>query len=468
MRHSSHILMILLAVGCGDAGGSSGTTATASGSGDPTGTTSLGSSGDPTATTDPGSSGGDPTGTTGPGPTTGATTGSTTADPTGGPLACAPEPAPPACDPAAPAAPPLFGGAPIGPTPFMVGQLQGTALGTPAIVDFDRDGDFDVVASTTVGVAVLLNDGSGQLTAPPSRSGSCCATDVVFLRTAGDCFLDAVLRTGTAADGNLAYRIQYGSEAGFGAWLDLSAPGLPAPADPVNLAGPFDLDGEQPDDLLLMVGSATYPLLGDAFGGFTVGPAFALELDLWRLPGLDLDGDGVVREAYCVHGDPMDAWEGACVLDQNGVQLPEGVVATDKVFLGLAPGRFADWDGDGDLDVIKQHGEAAGTGLWGFSTLDAATRLYVTGDPELFPGNAPIVADLDGDCRPDGVGFVAGAGQLAISYADGMGGYSDPELTEPGDTLRPVGAADMDGDGAVDIVAYYTGDDAIVVFRSGA
>jgi hypothetical protein len=300
------------------------------------------------------------------------------------------------------------------------------------------------------------------LTAPVSMGGSCCATDVTLLRTAGDCVLDAVAQAGTAGEGNVAYHIQYGGADGFGSWTDVAVAGLQAPVDPIDLAGPFALAGEDPDDLLLMLGSSTYPLLGQDLG-FNAGPAFELELDLSQAPGLDLDGDGQTREAFC----SSDGWEGACSLDQNGVLLPEGVVATDTVFLGLARGRFADWDGDGDLDVIKQLTEVAGTGLWGFSVLDAATRLYDTGDPELFPGNAPIVADLNGDCRPDGFGYVSGANQLAISYADEMGGYSDPEVVDTVDTIRPIGAADMNGDGAVDIIGYYTGEKAVVVLLSG-
>lgn len=244
--------------------------------------------------------------------------------------------------------------------------------------DIDRDGDLDVflgnltapwISGQTAGPMILLNDGSGQFTADPSRLPSHLFTSQtgytgsVLADTDRDGDLDLVL--GGFQDG-VQSRILINDGAGrFSEGPTL--PGRPNPtaeADAVTEILAQDLNGDGRVDLIMNVAGDGYRLahiqvLMNYESGFVDEtalrilsmPPVADESVRWRVPGklksVDVNGDGHL-DIVATGG----TFAPVMLNDGTGrfISLPEGWGMTN--FQSVAPGDF---NGDGVMDFLIWH-----------------------------------------------------------------------------------------------------------------
>jgi hypothetical protein len=167
--------------------------------------------------------------------------------------------------------------------------------------------------------------------------------------------------------------------------------------------------------------------------------------------GADCDRDGVEDAAAIASGAVPDC-------DGNGV--PDSCdLATHLSFLDAPPGIFgpvgpsalqeADMDGDGDLDLVAADWEA-------YSILvisnDGEGRLSADASyrADFLPLDL-VAADLDGDGLLD-VAVVEDFGRVLVFPGTGGGVLGDPAAYPVGRMPVDIAAADLDGDGLLDLV----------------
>ncbi|MEM7310776.1 MAG: FG-GAP-like repeat-containing protein [Planctomycetota bacterium] len=325
------------------------------------------------------------------------------------------------------------------------------------LFDFDADGWMDAVGAVVredgnlARVRVWRNDQKGRLvpaleedTAPPFVVSGTVLLDVEVGDFDGDGDDDFVL------GGQLAYLLYTSEPDG-----SFSKTLVPTPSFVVDLAT-GDYDGDGKDDIALLRWSTPATATGvDVFFGSGASAALPIAIDgHTELRTLDADGDG---------SDDLLA-----VLDETAELY--AVTATDATLLATLTAGAAyktlwtagDVDADGDDDVVA----------FGIPSSSAADRFYdlfenVGGAWQALPtgigGPAEYLADLDGDGDLDGVccggGFDPDFPKLdfesTFEVALNDGGLAfEPSFEIPGLGAWSLGgAADLDQDGDVDLVA---------------
>lgn len=348
-------------------------------------------------------------------------------------------------------------------------ELRDVAFGPRdlALADLDGDGAIDVVLADHAAQALvtLLNDGAGGIAAVrvtpvlerPER---------LYL---ADFDADGHTDVATIGEGTPFIGIHLGDGSGrFPDHLEIAAPGQPA------ALAVGDLDGDRLPDLLVSPANApvAVALLGRGDGTFAsltrgeppaVEPVF-IETAAGRL-GIalgDLDGDRLVDAVFVGAAPPyvvvtMGRGDGA-------FGPPTAVPLGDRPLTGP---RLVDVDLDGTLDLVAAQLEYPvvevfrGRGDGGFWHHEAIAMHPdpVGGNAHADPHREVEVADLDGDGLPDlvhaALPFESAAveGRDVLSWAPGVAavtGFGAP-TTYP--AASRVEVADLDGDGALDLVA---------------
>jgi Bacterial Ig-like domain (group 3)/FG-GAP-like repeat len=318
----------------------------------------------------------------------------------------------------------------------------------PVTGDMNEDGHPDVVVIRerphgTLGpyeLAVLLNDGSGNLAAPilsdtqSTRWDWSPAFDLGDLN--GDGWLDAVVISNPAYTARAVAMLGNG-DGTFDPPVEFTIAqfGIPKLAD-------FDGDGDV--DLLLAGGGVTfYP--GNGSGTFGAGVPSAVSTVAMRYG--DVNGDGKLDFVSKASGSVTVV----ALNDRTGrfTQIPVTSEAVDGAAL-------ADFDGDGKTDLLCN-------AYWGtqmrFGNGDGTFRAPVsfTLSPAPDPNTLwPVAtADFDGD------GKIDAAFGTTIYLNDGNGGF------RPGAEFRTysgeLAVADLDGSGSPDLVYVYGGADDVAV-----
>lgn len=241
----------------------------------------------------------------------------------------------------------------------------------------------------------------------------------------------------------------------------------------------WDWDGDQDPDLLFAPGSAAGYCVAlmenDGNGSFSLGNACEIPAPfLWghldKMKLVDVDDDGDADVFAWTHGS------GRVLLNQGGMFVQSQVIHTAQGTSSLMKPWFADWDDDGDTDLLQLGGRAQ---LWmntgnGSFVDETAARL---GSVELFGAGA---ADIDGDGDPDvlgAFGMLASdpmnhlrsattlarptpGGQLQVRFAHEPGFAASPTLCIPivafGPRASPLAVAGIRGTWQLDITTTAT------------
>lgn len=380
------------------------------------------------------------------------------------------------------------------------------------LADVDVDGDLDVLATSFRNnqVAWYENDGTQRFQFRRISNEAVRARSVYAGDLDGDGDLDVV--SASPGDNKIAWYEQLDGRGSFGQPIILTRPGVVG----ARAAVPADVDGDGDIDVV----SASYPSKQIAWhenesgqGNFPEQHAITTADNLLLVD--DMDGDGAVDVIVAV--DDSVAWlknldgqgtfgpllpfpegtrHGVVVRDINGdgdndivtvstngftwfektesedlfISPHDVTVETGELMLSML--GAADYDGDGDIDLLFQENDFYGitSRLSWFENTDGNGGFSVANS---IPANGIVFdtirsVDLDGDGDNDLLGLVSSLNMWSspdgihwLENRDGKGTFPAPRAI---DIERPsifADAADMDGDGDLDIVSgssYFIGE----------
>lgn len=179
----------------------------------------------------------------------------------------------------------------------------------------------------------------------------------------------------------------------------------------------------------------------------------------------DLDGDNDIDVAVSLAGDGKIVWFEN--IDGQGTFGPEQVLSNTAI--GAFQVSLADFDNDGDLDVIAAlNGDEEGKLIW-FKNLDGAGEF---GD-EIFISSyldtmrSLEVEDVDGDGDLDFVTATDNDNNIKwYSNTDGEGAFSEYTITKNIMGGKVIFASDLDGDGDLDLLSASHWDDKIAWYEN--
>ena len=222
-----------------------------------------------------------------------------------------------------------------------------------------------------------------------------------------------------------------------------------------------DVDGDGDVDVL---GAASYfgeiawweNTTGDGTA-WTEHPVDDNYLSAYSVYAADVDGDGDIDVLGAAFADDITWWENTV---GDGRSWTEHSVADD--FDGAISVNAADVDGDGDLDVLGAAFNADDISWWENTTGDGTSWTEHTVDGDFDYAKSVNAADVDGDGDVD----VLGAAFLAddISWWENTAGdgtvWTEHTMDVDFDGAESVYAADVDGDGDLEVLgaAFWAGD----------
>ncbi len=317
------------------------------------------------------------------------------------------------------------------------------------VTDLNNDGSPDIVTtlSSTRAFAVLINNGDGTF-APPVQVATPAGTS--FGITAADLNNDANadIIVGGGQAGYVTVLLGDGT-GGFGPPTEFGAGVFGAP---LSIA-PGDFDGDGNTDLAVVTGSSSMRFFR-GFGDGTLGaPDF-----------LFVPTSTATTEARVAHMN-ADADPDVVVGDFSGIFVLAGTAG-----IGFSPGPIApyapvlrstdvaDFDNDGDLDVIATGLLPGDVSVWlnnGAGGLSLASTLPVASVPY-----GVRAADFNNDGNTDAVVALEGPGGIALLLGDGAGTLTLAATFPGANQPYRVAVDDLDGNGLPDaaVVNRATGD----------
>jgi hypothetical protein len=187
-------------------------------------------------------------------------------------------------------------------------------------------------------------------------------------------------------------------------------------------------------------------------GGFSSGPTLIPTAS--RITFGDYDGDGDL-DAFLASTTST----GTLLRNETPANLPTQAIFRTVEMLGptnrIANASWADFDGDGDLDLLADGGaNARGTIERVFFARNDGGGRFVRINSPLPSARAPVLtADFDNDGRPDVLVPDADAArhQAVVWRNEGGFHFTATSLQVPAPGLFAAGTADFDGDGRLDL-----------------
>ncbi len=332
----------------------------------------------------------------------------------------------------------------------LVGSFS-TAGGSPqslAAGDFDQDGltDLAVLNAGNATLALFRCLGNG-LFAPPVVAPSGAATS--FLRAVdmnGDGRLDLV-QTGSflqlpATSPQGAVRVLLG--AGNGSFAEVYAATLPVPLGYIATA---DTNGDGAIDLLVASRHRVKALLGLGNGQLASGPRYVAGHVVRDLAVGDLNEDGSLDLVAESGGRALSFLPGD---HRGGFRAPTEIVAGARPWIPVA----ADLDGDGWIDLAVSNLDGGNVSIER-NAGDGVLALHGAHAVGALPYSL-VAGDLDGDGDTDLAAAVLGAGAIATLRNDGGAGFSPGAGIALANAYR-VSLGDVDGDGLLDAAVSHLG-----------
>ena len=331
--------------------------------------------------------------------------------------------------------------------------------------DVDGDGDMDMLSATS---------GASDITWWENTTGDGIAWTV---HAVDESFWDAhsVYAADVDGDGDMdvlgAARTDdditwWENTAGNGAtWTEHTVDGDFTDASSVYAA---DVDGDGDIDVL---GAAFYydaiTWWENTAGDGTAWTKHTVDESFWGAHSVyaaDVDGDGdldVLGAAYTT--DEITWWENTA---GDGTAWTEHTV--DGTFNGAYSVYAADMDGDGDMDVLGASFVTNDIKWWENTAGDGTAWVKHTLDLTFDGANSVYAADVDGDGDLDVLGAAWDNGDIAWwenTAGDGTA-WAKHTVDETFDGANSVYAADVDGDGDLDILSTAGGSGDIAWWES--
>lgn len=311
--------------------------------------------------------------------------------------------------------------------------------------DFNGDGKADLLEFDARGnaAAIFFGEGTGGFSTTPAQMPFAeRVSDVAAADFTGDGILDlAVIERDT---GNVVAHAGRGD--GTFAFVSFAAAG----ATPSEIV-PGDFDGDRRQDVAVRCGTIVAVLYGDGTGRFE--RTSVINLPALAIGAADLDDDG--------YSDLAIGWGRVALHVLYGATpgFTGGTNATTSEMPGAQiAGRgitFGDMNGDAQVDVVVTHSNTSDVDIMStFAVLaNSGTRGFTAGENFAKVGPLPaVVADMDGDGRPDVLSPTGSAG-ASIYWNDPAQGNRAP-VADAGQDVTVVdqdqATVQLDGRGSRD------------------
>lgn len=342
--------------------------------------------------------------------------------------------------------------------------ISENALGANKVTvgDIDGDGDIDVISCAVDGDKVIWHentDGLGNFDIEHSVSDNLNGPSDVFVADIdGDGDPDIV--TASTIDDKIAW---HENTDGLGTFTEHIITTDAAYAVSVFAA---DMDGDGDIDVLSTSWNddkLSWYKNTDGLGSFGSQISIILVIDASKLFCAELDGDGDLDLLYTSYWDDSINWKTNDGSGNFGDQqvLTESADGAQNVFA-------ADIDGDGDMDVLSSstldnkiawHENIDGLGNFGDQQVITINALGAVG---------VFAADLDGDGDVDVLSASQNDHKIAwYENTNGLGNFSEQQIISTNAlNASSVYAADLDGDGDMDVVSASRGDNKIAWYKN--
>lgn len=333
--------------------------------------------------------------------------------------------------------------------------VVGWSVGAPSTSigcgDVDGDGDVDVAATLVPsGIAVIRNQGAGTFSPPTVIATSTGPYGLVCADADGDGDVDLACTLATASGG-----FQYFSNAGAGTF---AAPQLGFTfADPMDMA-PIDLEPDGDLDFVtcnarFQSSSGSFSLLQNAGAGSfqTGGTASVPSFHPTSLGVGDVTSDGVPE--IVMGGTGLFVYERV-----GSAYQPTVTLSTGNPVVGV---NVVDLDGDGHRDLVC----VAPIGIVSIFYNAGGGVFPVTGGQAV--GVKPIsmaAGDFDDDGNVDVAVLNRDDNSMSVLLNPNGSFPFAPAVSYPmGTSPRRLVAAELNGDGVLDLAAVATGEDAVLI-----